>query len=112
MGYSDWAHRRAVLALYRASRDPDAQVARFREHLDALDRPACVIWGEGDPYAPSALAARQREVFSRADVHVLPGLGHWPFLDDPDAVLAILLPFLRAQVGVGVGGRVASRSRS
>jgi pimeloyl-ACP methyl ester carboxylesterase len=57
-----------------------------------------VIWGAEDPYLPLALAERQREVFARAELHPLPGLGHWPFVDDPDAVLAVLLPFLRAQV--------------
>lgn len=111
MSYADWAHRRAVLALYRASRDPEAQVTRYRTQLARLDRPTCVIWGEGDPYAPSELAHRQQEVFPQAEIHVLPGLGHWPFLDDPEAVLAILLPFLRAQISSSAGRR-AARHRS
>jgi pimeloyl-ACP methyl ester carboxylesterase len=105
LSYSDWAHRRAVLKLYRASRDPDAQVARYLPALGKLDRPACVIWGAGDPYISFELAARQREVFPRAEVHTLQGLGHWPFIDDPDAVLAIMLPFLRAQVGAGAAAQ-------
>jgi pimeloyl-ACP methyl ester carboxylesterase len=109
MGYADWAHRRAVLALYRASRDPAAQVARYRPQLEKLDRPACVIFGAGDAYVPVELAQRQREVFPRADVRTLPGLGHWPFVDDPDAVLAILLPFLRAQVGTGAAAKGARK---
>jgi pimeloyl-ACP methyl ester carboxylesterase len=97
--YADWGHKRAVLELYRASRDPDALVARYAPEASKLDRPACVIWGTSDPFIPAKLAERQREVFPRAEVHKLPGLGHWPFVDDPEAVLALLLPFLRAQVG-------------
>jgi pimeloyl-ACP methyl ester carboxylesterase len=37
----------------------------------------------------------QERRFRRAEIHVLEGLGHWPFLDDPEAVEGILLPFLR-----------------
>lgn len=97
--YADWPHKRAVLKLYRASRDPDAQFAQHLPSLAKLDRPACVIWGAGDVYLPVAFAERQRDAFPRAEVHVLPGLGHWPFVDDPEAVLEVMLPFLRAQVG-------------
>lgn len=96
--YADWPHKRAVLKLYRASRDADAEFAKYIPDLSKLDRPACVIWGAGDAYLPVAYAERQREAFPRAEVHVLPGLGHWPFIDDPEAVLEILLPFLRTQL--------------
>lgn len=97
--YADWPHKRAVLKLYRASRDADAELGRLLPEGQSVDLPACVIWGAGDAYVPVEYAERQREAFPNAEVHVLEGLGHWPFVDDPDAVLAILLPFLRAQVG-------------
>lgn len=96
--YADSAHKRTVLKLYRATRDPEVHFARFAPELRQLDVPVCVLWGEGDPYLPASFAERQREVFSRAEVHVLPGLGHWPFIDDPAAVLRHLLPFLQRQV--------------
>jgi pimeloyl-ACP methyl ester carboxylesterase len=96
--YADWPHKRAVLKLYRASRDPDSQLAQYASKLAPLDRPACVIWGAGDAYLPVAFAERQRDTFRRAEVHVLPGLGHWPFVDDPEAVLRIMVPFLQTQL--------------
>jgi pimeloyl-ACP methyl ester carboxylesterase len=99
MSYADWPHKRAVLKLYRASRDLGAQLARYLPLAKDIDRPACVIWGAEDPFVPVRFADQQREVFPRAEVHKLPGLGHWPFIDDPAAVLAALVPFLRAQVG-------------
>jgi pimeloyl-ACP methyl ester carboxylesterase len=107
-GYADWPHKRAVLALYRASRDPDSLSARYRPQFGKVDLPVCVIWGAEDKYISVSLAGRQREVFPSAEVHVLPGLGHWPFMDDPDAVLGKLLPFLRAQVGAYTHAVVAS----
>jgi pimeloyl-ACP methyl ester carboxylesterase len=92
--HADWGHRRAVLALYRATRDPDALVGPFVPVLRSLDLPACVVWGAEDPYLSVEYAERQKETFPRAEVHVLPGLGHWPFIDDPERVKAACIPFL------------------
>ena len=92
--YADWGHKRAVLKLYRSARRlpafSDPRGLRLAETV-----PTCVLWGAGDPYVPVAYAERQRESFRRAEVHVLPGLGHWPFVDDPEAVLQPLEAFLR-----------------
>ena len=46
-----------------------------------------MIWGGGDAYLPSSYAERQREFLPRAEVHVLPHSGHWPFADDPAEVV-------------------------
>lgn len=81
--------RRAVLALYRATDDPGAVPPATR------DVPALVIWGEHDRYIPHSYAARQRELFPSADVHVLPASGHWPYADAPETVERLLLDFLR-----------------
>ena len=53
-----------------------------------------MIWGGGDPYLPASYAERQRECLPRAEVHVLPQSGHWPFADDPAEVERLLLDFL------------------
>ncbi len=86
--------RRAVLRLYRATSDPSGLsrdlIARLREH----DVPALVIWGEHDAYLSAAYAARQREAFPSADVHVLAGSGHWPFVDAAPTVERLLAQFL------------------
>jgi pimeloyl-ACP methyl ester carboxylesterase len=105
MRYADWPHKRAVLELYRATRDPEKAFGHFIPALHQLDRPACVIWGAGDPYLPVKYAELQREAFPRAEVHVLEGLGHWPFIDDPAAVRGILVPFLRRQAGAGASAQ-------
>ena len=106
--YADWGHRRAVLALYRATRDPELYFGSLVTKLRALDRPACVVWGAGDKYLPVRFAEQQRETFPRADVHVLQGLGHWPFVDDPDAVRRVVIPFLRRQTAGVEEHRTAS----
>ena len=47
------------------------------------------------------MAEVQRQTFPRAEVHVLEGLGHWPFIDDVEQVAALVVPFLRRQCGAG-----------
>jgi pimeloyl-ACP methyl ester carboxylesterase len=101
MRYADWGHKRAVLKLYRASRNVGRDAGSLGQALARLAIPACVVWGAGDAYLPVAYAERQREYFPAAEVHVLEGLGHWPFIDDPEAVADVVVPFLK---------RVTSRS--
>lgn len=99
-GYADRGNRQAVLRLYRATRTP-RDLDRLIPALRALDLPACVVWGAQDPYVPVALAARQRDAFPRAQIHVLPGLGHWPMVEDPHQVNAHVVPFLEGQLARG-----------
>jgi pimeloyl-ACP methyl ester carboxylesterase len=86
--------KRAVLKLYRATDDPGAPAPELVAALKAADPPALVIWGGGDSYLPAGYAERQREFLSRAEVHVLPHSGHWPFADDPAEVERLLVDFL------------------
>ncbi|MFL5899432.1 MAG: alpha/beta fold hydrolase [Solirubrobacterales bacterium] len=86
--------RRAVLALYRDTDDPGSAAPELTRLLAPRDIPALVIWGEHDAYLPSSYAARQREAFPSADVHVLPASGHWPFADAPETVARLLCEFL------------------
>jgi pimeloyl-ACP methyl ester carboxylesterase len=86
--------RRAVLELYRATDEPGAAATEFAAFMAPKDIPALVIWGERDAYLPSSYAARQRDAFPSADVHVLPASGHWPFADSPEIVQRLLVGFL------------------
>jgi pimeloyl-ACP methyl ester carboxylesterase len=86
--------KRAVLKLYRATDEPGAPDPQLVAALKSADPPALVIWGGGDAYLPSSYAERQREFLAKAEVHVLPHSGHWPFADDPAEVERLLLDFL------------------
>ena len=92
----DAGTRRAVLRLYRATDDPGGLGVALADRLRALDRPALVLWGAHDLYLPVRYAERQREVFPRADVHVLGDSGHWLFADAPDETARLVVPFLAA----------------
>lgn len=97
----DRGTRRAVLRLYRNSRETQGVMQGIASALRPLDLPAQVVWGACDPYIPLSHAERQREVFRRAQVLVFPDSGHWPFIDNPEAVAGAVVPFLRSQVGNG-----------
>ena len=97
MRYADWGHKRAVLKLYRASKNVGKQAPAIPGFAKAL--PVCVIWGAGDPFIQVEFAEKQKRYFPLAEVHVLQGLGHWPFIDDVEAVRTPLVEFLRRNVG-------------
>jgi pimeloyl-ACP methyl ester carboxylesterase len=86
----DRATRRSVLRLYRSLPDPAGWSAAISATLSAASGadglPVLVIWGAHDPYLRVEQAEIQRRTFPRAEVVVLPGSGHWPFADDPEAV--------------------------
>lgn len=86
--------RKAVLALYRATDDPGGMSEGLIGLFKDREIPALVIWGEHDAYLPSSYAARQREAFPAAEVHVLPVSGHWPFADAPETVERLFTEFL------------------
>jgi len=91
----DRGTKRAVLRLYRASGDTAGLSSSVTAALEPLRRPALVVWGARDPYIPVEQAHRQGRAFAVTDVVILPDSGHWPFVDDPGAVAAAVLPFLR-----------------
>ncbi len=88
--------RRAVLRLYRSTRPGDMEqlAARLRQH----DHDARVLFGDADSYIPVEQTHRQVEAFPRVDVTILPGLGHWCWLENTDAVAEPLLAFLKERV--------------
>lgn len=88
--------RRTVLELYRAARDPASMLAESALSLPR-DIPTLILWGEDDPWLPAHYAHAQSQIWPAADIQLLPGLGHWPFADDPVAVADHLVPFLRRQ---------------
>lgn len=96
-GYADWAQKRAVLKLYRATPDLSGFSETVTTKLASSRIPCNVIWGDSDVYIPISYAEAQREAFAVAAIHTLKGCGHWPMVDDPEAFRAALLPFLKDQ---------------
>ena len=89
-----WRHwdqgtQRAILHLYRSA-PPEALEAAGRE-LSRLTAPALVVWGDADPYLDTRFAHAYAEALGgETEVEIVPGAGHWPWLDEPSLVERIV----------------------
>lgn len=116
-----WAWGMYYRSIFKAGRPPDhdahvravvaalAQPARRRAMLgvgmspkgacasrvDAVRAPVLALVGEKDPDFDAAAEAAWLEEALRADVRLLPGVGHYPHMEVPEATVAAILPFLR-----------------
>lgn len=83
---------RCILSLYRSAAQP--AMARVGEELAATAaRPGLVIIPTEDEYTGGEERARWSAEQARAQVAVLPGLGHWWMIQDPAAGAAALQRF-------------------
>ncbi len=64
----------------------------LRPKLQALRVPALVVHGENDPIPVSS--ARETAALLGAELHVIPQCGHVPYVEQPEAFVAALDPFL------------------
>ncbi len=88
-----WRHldrgtKRAVLQLYRDA-DPDRLAAAGKD-LDKLTCPALVLWGDRDLYLPTRFAHDYATALPNAEAEIVPGAGHWPWIDDSSVVDRVL----------------------
>jgi pimeloyl-ACP methyl ester carboxylesterase len=85
----DQGTQRAILRLYRSA--PSEALAAHEAALGALQKvPSLVIWGKEDPYITPKYAERYADALGGATVRVLPGAGHWPWVDDAAARDAVV----------------------
>lgn len=80
----DQGTQRAILRLYRSS--PPEKLAEAGADLGSLTAPALVLWGEDDPYIPSRFASGYAAALGDAELELVEGAGHWPWLDRPELV--------------------------
>ncbi len=95
----DWVD--VTLHSYRArwgEADPDPASAALHERVastTSLSLPTIYIAGDADGVNPPATADHVAEKFSGPfALHRLPGVGHFPQREAPEAVASILVPFL------------------
>jgi pimeloyl-ACP methyl ester carboxylesterase len=61
--------------------------------------PLCVINGPLDPVSGAHMVERYRELVPNPDTHLLPGIGHYPQVEDPEGTLKALLAFQQRLAG-------------
>jgi pimeloyl-ACP methyl ester carboxylesterase len=67
--------------------------------LDRVAAPTYLLWGTDDPMGGPDIATAFAAGLPRAQLELLPGAGHAPWMDDPDLVAARLSAFLGATIG-------------
>ncbi len=72
---------------------------RWLGALRRLDIPTRILWGPNDPVAVAEIARRLAADIPGARLEWLPGLGHYPQLEDPAVTGAALRAFLDAHSG-------------
>jgi 3-oxoadipate enol-lactonase len=77
-----------------ATLDLDVELARVRNRT-------LVVVGEQDEATPPALGHALADRLADAELIELPGLGHCPHIQDPDAFVAAIAPFLGLQAKQG-----------
>jgi pimeloyl-ACP methyl ester carboxylesterase len=95
----DRGTRRAVLRLYRATPLPYPPAFDWLATLRSLDRPALIVWGASDPFLGQRRVQDLQQPFPSAEVTLLEGSGHFPFVDDPERSAQAVVPFLRSRLG-------------
>lgn len=71
----------------------ETQRERWTGALQQTDVPLRLICGPLDPVSGRPIADRYRELIPEPDVVILDGIGHYPQLEDPSAVVRELLAF-------------------
>ncbi len=85
-----WVNENSARLPHRL-REPDRRVA---ERLDEITQPVLVIVGERELPGAHAVADYLERNVRNARKIVLPGVGHFPMMEDPDAFNEVVLKFL------------------
>ena len=88
-------HRRAFFKTLRSVVDNTGQAvsAANRFHL-AGQLPVQLIWGDCDPIIPVSHGHATHEAIPGSRLAIIPGVGHYPHVEDPAAVERVLLDFM------------------
>ncbi len=87
--------RKAFLHTLRAVIDARGQRVSARDRLYLLGpMPTLIVWGERDNTIPLAHGRQAHEAIPGSRFETLPGAAHFPHLEDPEGLAAVLRDFL------------------
>lgn len=70
----------------------------LRDHAGPVKCPLLVLYGEHDFYVPPAVAELTRDLIPNCEVRRLPGVGHYPMVEDPQASCRIIADFVHSHL--------------
>jgi pimeloyl-ACP methyl ester carboxylesterase len=88
-------NRRAFARTLRSVIDPGGQAVSAMDRLYlAAALPTMIVWGEDDPIIPVAHAHEAHEVIEGSRLEILPGVGHFPHVEEPERFVALMSDFM------------------
>lgn len=90
------ANRAAFVRTMRAVIDPGGQAVSAMDRLYLAEAmPTLIVWGDKDKIIPVSHAYQAHEALPNSRLEILPGVGHYPHVEDPFRFVEILVDFLR-----------------
>lgn len=94
--FRDADARRAFVHTARSVIDPAGQRVEATDRLYlAAHVPSLIVWGDKDRMIPVKHAYEAHDNMPNSRLEIFEGAGHFPFNDDPDRFVALLLDFLK-----------------
>jgi pimeloyl-ACP methyl ester carboxylesterase len=88
-------NRRAFARTLRAVIDPGGQAVSAMDRLYlAAAIPTMIVWGEVDPIIPVAHAYEAHEVIEGSRLEILPDVGHFPHVEEPQRFVELMGDFM------------------
>jgi pimeloyl-ACP methyl ester carboxylesterase len=88
--------RAAFLHTLRSVIDVHGQRVSATDRLYLLETmPTMIVWGERDHTIPLQHGRRAHDAIPHCRFRTLPGVAHFPHLEDPDGLSALLRAFMR-----------------
>jgi pimeloyl-ACP methyl ester carboxylesterase len=89
------AARRAFIQTVRGVMDHGGQRVSANERLYLAEGlPTLIVWGEKDPLIPVRHARGAHERMAGSRLEVFPDAGHFPYRDDPERFVSVLIDFI------------------
>ncbi len=100
---SEAPSRRAFLRILRSVVDTGGQAvsATSRLYLSS-SMPMQLIWGDRDPIIPVSHGRTTHEAMPESRLDILEGIGHFPHVEAPDAVVDIIDTFMSTSTGASM----------
>lgn len=86
---------KSIRAIFATSlRDLELSFGPVEDALPRVTAPTLVVWGAADPFFPVEHARRVSTAIPNSRLALYPGVGHFPYLEDPERFIADTLSFL------------------
>ncbi len=92
---TDTETRRAFVRTIRSVIDPGGQTVGAGDRLYLAERiPVLIVWGERDRIIPASHAYEAKRAIPHSRLEILPGVGHFPQVEQPAALAEIVRDFV------------------